>query len=311
MNYDAIELILRKMGSNKIKLRNLEVIAPCPFARFDHVNGEDRHPSFGINMAFEVYNCFTCKRKGTIKQMIYDYCELSGDNPREYLKLLDKGIRNYYIDVKRIEEEKEEPQMTAEEVSNYLEYKGRYHSFLESKGILPYSVHIWGLASTPTQIVFPVLNKNKKICGFIYRNLLAEFDSSIPKYSFTKGLKKSNKLYGSDKVKLNKGPLVIVEGILDTIYLHQLDINVVGVYGTHISDEQIRLIKSISPSKIICILFDDDEAGRLGIEEAERDLGKWFNVVGRLSNDIRNQSFESINDLFGGVLCKRDQLVVF
>ena len=310
MSYDALELILKKMGSKNIKLRNLEVVASCPFAKFDHVGGEDRHPSFGINMAFEVYNCFTCKRKGTIKQMIYEYCELSGENPKEYLKLLDKSIKNYYIDVGRIKEEKEEPQMTVDEISNYLDYKGRYHSFLESKGILPYSVHIWELASTPTQIIFPILNNKKNLSGFIYRNLLAEFDANIPKYSFTKGLKKSNKLYGADKVKFDNGPLVIVEGILDTIYLYQTGVNVVGVYGTHISDEQIKIIKSISPSKTICILFDDDEAGRLGLEEAENSLGKWFKIEGRLSNNIRGQSFESVNRLFGGILCKKN-LVAF
>lgn len=121
------------------------------------------------------------------------------------------------------------------------------------------------------RIIFPIYDILGRVIGFGGRVI----DESVPKYLnspetplYTKG----KSLYCIDRIKdaVNKeGYLIIVEGYLDAIALHQAGIeNVVATLGTAITSNHIQLIKRFSEE--VLLVFDPDPAG---IRAALRGLG--------------------------------------
>ena len=64
--------------------------------------------------------------------------------------------------------------------------------------------------------------------------------------------------------------LIVVEGFFDCMRLHQAGIpNVVALMGSSMSDEQEALIvETVGPEGKVALMFDEDEAGWKGREDA-------------------------------------------
>ncbi len=113
------------------------------------------------------------------------------------------------------------------------------------------------------RLMFPIMNAGGKIIGFGGRVL----DRGLPKYlnsADTPLFKKGATLYGLYQAKegIRKADrVVIVEGYLDVIALHQYGINcAVATLGTSLTVNQLRTLARYT--KNIIALFDGDEAGR-------------------------------------------------
>ncbi|MDD2565650.1 MAG: DNA primase [Candidatus Gracilibacteria bacterium] len=113
-----------------------------------------------------------------------------------------------------------------------------------------------------SRIVFPISNFTGNVVGFTGRVL----DSSLPKYlnsPTTKIFDKSSILYGLNLAKSEiskKGFVIIVEGQMDTISLHQYGFtNTIAISGTALTEEQIKLLKRLT--KKIYLSLDNDNAG--------------------------------------------------
>lgn len=112
------------------------------------------------------------------------------------------------------------------------------------------------------QIIFPISDARGKIAGFGARVL----DDSQPKYlnsPETALFSKSGSLYGinlaAQTIRANDAA-VIVEGYFDVIISHQFGFrNTVGSMGTAVNEQQVAIIKKLSPNLIIA--FDADAAG--------------------------------------------------
>lgn len=87
----------------------------------------------------------------------------------------------------------------------------------------------------------------------------AEEDYKKVKYPF--GFKKSLTLFGYDEVGKGCDILIITEGVRDAMKLTQEGFKAVSILGSHLSDEQERLIKELEPKACI-VLLDGDKAGR-------------------------------------------------
>lgn len=112
------------------------------------------------------------------------------------------------------------------------------------------------------RVIFPVFNYRGRVIGFGGRVL----DDSKPKYlnsPETEIFKKGTNLYGLNfavKSDINR-TLIIVEGYMDCISLHQYGItNVVASLGTALTSEQAKLLKRYA-DKII-VSYDADVAGQ-------------------------------------------------
>ncbi len=113
------------------------------------------------------------------------------------------------------------------------------------------------------RVVFPIRDLAGRVLGFGGRTMDPE---GTPKYlnsPETAVYHKGDFLYALDlaapRVRA-EGEVVLVEGYLDVIALHQAGMdNVVGVLGTALTPEQVRRLRRIAPRCVL--LFDGDEAG--------------------------------------------------
>ncbi len=112
------------------------------------------------------------------------------------------------------------------------------------------------------RITFPIFNPNGKIIGFGGRaiaNHPAKYINSPQSRIFNK----SNTLYGYNFAKdeiHKKNEIVVVEGYIDVIMLHQIGIkNVVATLGTALTNEHLPLLHKTNPKLILA--YDGDSAG--------------------------------------------------
>lgn len=119
-------------------------------------------------------------------------------------------------------------------------------------------------AAYPGRVIFPIHNQSGRIIGFGAR--LLKSNDKAPKYINTPEneiYSKSKTLYGLYFAKNAISKLdecLLVEGYTDVISLHQSGIeNVVASSGTSLTEDQLRLIKRLTPN--IIILYDGDSAG--------------------------------------------------
>ncbi|MBR0277265.1 MAG: DNA primase [Clostridia bacterium] len=117
------------------------------------------------------------------------------------------------------------------------------------------------------RLMFPIIDVRKNIIGFGGRVL----DDSKPKYlnsPETAAFNKSYNLFGLNIAKNSvENYLLLVEGYMDVIQLHQHGINTaVATLGTSLTTEQARIIKRIKNEVIIS--YDSDEAGQKATQRA-------------------------------------------
>ena len=114
------------------------------------------------------------------------------------------------------------------------------------------------------RITFPVFTAGGKLVGFGGR--IIDQRENVGKYinsPTTKIFDKSSLLYGYHKAKttiMKKGEIIIVEGNLDVVMLHQAGFtNAVATLGTALTDKHIPLLKRGEPN--ILLAYDGDSAG--------------------------------------------------
>ena len=110
------------------------------------------------------------------------------------------------------------------------------------------------------RLMLPVIDASGDILGFTSRVM----DDSAPKYLNTPEtpiFKKRSILYGINFAKLTKrGFLLLVEGNLDVITLHQAGIdNAVATMGTALTIDHARLMGRYTHDLVLC--YDNDAAG--------------------------------------------------
>lgn len=118
------------------------------------------------------------------------------------------------------------------------------------------------------RIMFPIINEREEIIGFGGRSI----DGREPKYLNSKEsliFKKKSSLYGINIAKkyiMKFDELILVEGYMDTIACHKMDIkNAVGSLGTAITEEHAIEIKKYTNNVVLAL--DGDSAG---IEAAKK-----------------------------------------
>lgn len=120
--------------------------------------------------------------------------------------------------------------------------------------------------------VIPVQRPDKTPLGWIDRRR-----SRTPKYKFSYGFKKSQVLFGQNKLRDNS-LILVVEGVLDTIWLDQHNYSSVAVLGASVSKYQIDLLAELNPSEVVLCL-DNDLAGQEGITRALKTRGISLDVA--------------------------------
>lgn len=114
------------------------------------------------------------------------------------------------------------------------------------------------------RLMFPIFDVYGKVIGFGGRIIESSKDSKEAKYlnsPDTLIFDKSNNLYGINFARKSQSDtLILVEGYLDTISLHQAGFtNTAAALGTAFNTGHVKLIKKFFDTVIL--VFDSDEAG--------------------------------------------------
>ncbi len=274
---------LKKSGAN--------FKACCPF------HGEST-PSFVVSPVKQIYHCFGCGVGGDSIKFVMEYEKLSypetieklasmynislnydnNNQKKQDLKILEDVNKFYqklfvsnktakdYIHNRGISEfsiEKFEIGFapTSADTLNFL--KNNYYNLAEAKELGVIDTGTNGLYSRFIErITFPIYSLNGKIVGFGGRTITGH-NAKYVNSPQSKVFNKSKLLYGYNIAKENiykKNRIIITEGYLDVIMLHQAGFNTaVATLGTALTKEHLPLIRRGEPQVIVA--YDGDNAG--------------------------------------------------
>lgn len=149
-------------------------------------------------------------------------------------------------------------------------------NYLDTRGIDATSRGKWELGwdEEEERLVIPAYDARGSFRFLIKRSITS---GGSLKYLYTPGAIKTSILFGAcyaDHERIQSDGLVLVEGSLDTIRMHQLDQrHTEGILGSGLSAKQVRLIYKQNPRRVY-LFFDKDSAGVENIEDAKKKLTK-------------------------------------
>ncbi len=117
------------------------------------------------------------------------------------------------------------------------------------------------------RLMFPVIDVRGSVIGFSGR-ILGDGEPKYLNSPDTVVFKKSKNLFGLNLAKKSKlGMIVLVEGNIDVVSLHQAGIDcAVASLGTSLTPDQARLISRYTDNAVIC--YDSDSAGMKAAQRA-------------------------------------------
>lgn len=254
------------------------LVTHCPFAPYLHPAGTDHNPSAFFSIRPEGgtgFNCFTCKQHGRLSQILTRLADFREENwgpliqrvewediPTEFGALEEQDVSGSHEDAEPID-----PSI----------YEDLYPSALRSKDACDYlkgrkatkeAVVALGLRYDPQQrrVLFPVLDRSGALYGYTGRRI--EGKGRGPKVRDYLGLDKSKLLLGAHLCKPGRN-LVVVEGLFALLHLLSIGvskhINVVATMGSRVHAPQADRIIDVVEDGNCYLLYDDDEAGDIGL----------------------------------------------
>jgi DNA primase len=154
------------------------------------------------------------------------------------------------------------------------------HPYLTERGLLAETVRAFGLGYCgkgvmAQRIAIPIHNRHGELVGYVGR-WPGEPPNERPKYRLPDGFKKSVEVFNFSRAlqEPREQALVIVEGFFDVMKLWQIGVHkCVALMGSSLSVMQEELIvQSLTPQSHVFVMFDEDDAGRIGREDVLRRL---------------------------------------
>ncbi len=226
-----------------------EVSILCPFH-------DDNSESCSINLDKGVWICFAGCGQGSLKSFIQEYKDWDFKQVNQYLvSYKDTHSKRLFIEPPIVEEG------PLPEVN--VPFKlGMVPKWIFDRGFDKQSMKKWLCGISPANgLIIPVKDINFRTVGWITRQ-----EKQIPKYLYSKGLKKSHILFGQPYIR-DCEYVCVTEGPLDAMWLNQLGFPAVALLGMSMSAKQKDLILTL-PTKEIILCLDNDEAGQRGKKRA-------------------------------------------
>lgn len=243
-----------------------EYLCLCPYHN-------DSNASFCINVRKGVFVCYSCGKKGSIKDL--------QKHLRTGAQIVDasvtaESVQSKIYALRNPTAQPEQPGIALEEIA-WWQVNDQHIEHWEKRNISPKTIEMFSLGydTMGDALVMPVHDMNNgKFVSAIRRNL--DLSDGSPKYKYMKGFKISHHLYGGWQCvvanpagRLNK--IAIVEGPIDSLSMWEVGLPAVAILGASASTKQINLLKSLSPIEYV-IMTDRDTAGRTAAMKIERSL---------------------------------------
>ncbi|WP_024786888.1 MULTISPECIES: DNA primase [unclassified Lebetimonas] len=285
---------LKKEGSNYKAL--------CPFH-------SEKTPSFVVSPAKQIYHCFGCGASGDAIKFVMDMEKLSYPEAIEKLASMYNFKLDYTSSKSFIKID------ILESVNNYYIsnlYKNKTAlEYLKERGLKDSTIEKFFLGFAPDsttqikyfknakldfkalnelgvlvnneyprlieRITFPIFSSSNKIIAFGGRTI-TNHPAKYINFTNTKIFNKSKILYGLNFARehiLRKKEIIIVEGYMDVIMLHQAGYeNAVATLGTALTLEHLPILKKLNAKTNI--LYDSDSAGINAALKAAKMLYREF-----------------------------------
>ena len=317
----ALEL-LRYAGASHIKYNyegrdNVQLCCP--------VHGENT-PSMGYSFSKNVAHCFSCHWSGNIQWLLYTTCkdqfrsiyEVEAWIKDKYQVDLGAEEREMKKNLRRYEdfgnndnaeaEEEKQHELPMYYLAPFKSGKETYAVFFErgfnKKDMVNFKV---GRDLENETFTIPVFNADSTLCGVIGRYI----DPNRPKnarymvYEFPKG----KVTYPIDKLEIQDDTLILVEGILDGMWLHKLGYtNAQAILGNGLTYAQAELLKQYKFSKVI-LACDNDKRGETAVKIAKKRLGDGYKYLQVTypegCKDVQEMTAEQIKEMFSNCTGKR------
>nr|WP_315082602.1 DNA primase [uncultured Campylobacter sp.] len=276
---------LKRSGANFVGI--------CPFH-------DDSHPSMSVSSKLGIFHCFSCKAGGNAIKFIQDYEKISFPEAVEKLAgMYNFALQYTGAKVQERSEEKKVLGILNAYYQSCLYQNPAAVKYLHDRGLSDQSIRKFGLgyagasaqtirvlqneeippqdalnagavkqnerglyASFIERITFPIYNHASKLVGFGGRTISGNPAKYVNSPQCTL-FDKSKIFYAFDLAKksaIAKKTLIITEGYMDVIMLHQAGIdNAVAVLGTALTPAHLPLIKRAELNVVLS--FDGDAAG--------------------------------------------------
>jgi DNA primase len=160
------------------------------------------------------------------------------------------------------------------------------HPYLKARGLSELTIATFGLGFCQIglmagRILIPIHNRLGQLVAYAGR-WPGEPPENTPKYKLPPGFRKSLEVFNLHRALAvePKGPWIVVEGYFGCIELWQAGYHrTVALMGSSLSETQAQLLaNAVGPHGQIILMFDEDNAGRLGREKAARCLRRFAKV---------------------------------
>lgn len=278
----------------EVKQKGDQAIGFCPLPTHD---GKRRSPSFSVNLARGIWQCFGCGAKGNVIEFAARMERLNPENPADFRQsalLLQERFGEAGDATKKPKATAKPSASKASTPKNGAEPEQRVivntpldfelkelvagHPYLAERGLIAETSGHFGLGYCNRglmagRIAIPLHDNDGALIGYAGRLVDdAAVDADTPKYKFP-GERKRGKIvhefrkslfvYNGHAIGGPVNDLVVVEGFPSVWWLwqngHQ---NVVGLMGASCSIEQAALVaKMVSPAGRVWLFSDGDDAG--------------------------------------------------
>lgn len=276
---DLLENVIQTkvVQSSKVK-DNIQFCCP--------IHGE-KNPSAGVSVSKQVFHCFSCHASGDITWLLYKSLpdkfksvyeadtfirERYNIDVEKQNRILHKELKRYeeqfLIDV---EEEKEKRFITPKEkLAIFRSGKETYPYFFE-RGFTKKTAKefLIGRDIVEKTITIPVFWEDGELCGIIGRYISKDRpkNSRYKIYDFPTG----DILFPLNKFEPVDDTVILVEGILDALWLHQLGFkNALATLTNNISYKQAGIVRRYA--KKVVDMSDNDEMGKIASEMYKKKL---------------------------------------
>jgi DNA primase len=167
-----------------------------------------------------------------------------------------------------------------------LQHLDQKHPYLSTRGITPETINTFGLGYCHKGlmsgwIVIPIHNSKGQLVAYAGR-WPGEPITGTPKYKLPRGFRKSLELFNLHRAlqESKRQPLTVVEGFFGCMKLWQAGFRrTVALMGSMLSQAQETLIvETVGLDGRVILMFDEDESGRKGRNEARQRLAQKVNV---------------------------------
>lgn len=270
----AIVKILEEVGARQIQdhARNIQCCCFMAPYRKSHRYQETPRASMGISIVAggaSLVHCLSCDYSSLFVTALIDLEEKSGKDLSDLIARAKEAERldpdALIASVERSEKEDEKKEKIHDE-SVLDEYNPGCHKNVMDRGFTRSTLAKWDSRwdSKFKRVVFPVRNVDKALVGAVGRTVV----NSKLKYFNYFNFNKSRYLFGEHLIKGDGRPVIVVEGLLDTILLWQyfsekeLKVDVVGLLGSDASRRQLR--KIVRHWDDVVLFLDNDPPGWAG-----------------------------------------------